>query len=107
MDNNSNVSVEEVKKAIDEKIDCIILDVRTHGEYEKGKITGSINLPVDEVESKVESIISNKSTLIYVYCLSGSRSIIAAEEMKKLGYNNAFNVIRGLLAWRVKGYPVV
>lgn len=101
------ITAEEVKKSLDTKEDVLLLDVRTDGEFSRGKIEGGINLPVDEVAAKIESLIPNKSQKIYVYCLSGSRSVHAVEAMVKLGYQNVFNVTSGLLAWRTKGYPVV
>jgi rhodanese-related sulfurtransferase len=100
------IQPEEVKKAIDENLDFVLLDVRTVGEFSRGKITGSVNLPVDDVPKKIELLVPDKSSLVYVYCLSGSRSVAAVETMLKLGYSNVFNLQHGLLAWRIKGYPV-
>lgn len=98
---------EDVKKAIDGKKRFVLLDVRTRGEFARGKIAGSINLPVDEVSSKVLSVVPDKSALVYVYCLSGSRSSHAVETMVKLGYTNVFDMKQGMLAWRVHYFPVV
>ena len=99
------VIAEEVKKAIENKEDIILLDVRTTGEYAKGKIAKSINLPVDEIPKKIEKLIADKSKKIYVYCLSGSRSVYAVDFMVKMGYTNVFDIKSGLLAWRAKGFP--
>jgi rhodanese-related sulfurtransferase len=99
--------VEDVKHAIDTKEKCVILDVRTAGEYSRGKIQGSINLSVEEIESKVKSRLPDTKQKIYVYCLSGARSTVAVEIMRKLGYTNTFHMSHGLLAWRVKYFPVV
>ncbi len=52
-----------------------------------------------------EKILKDKKQTIYIYCLSGSRSIQATESLRKMGYENAFNVKSGLLAWRAKRYP--
>lgn len=100
------VSADEVKKSIDSQESIVLLDVRTPGEFSRGKIANSINLPIGDVLSKVESIISNKNQKVYVYCLSGSRSDIAVQQMVQLGYTNAFSMTQGLLAWRSKQYPV-
>lgn len=97
----------DLKKAIDAHEDCVILDVRTPHEYEHGKIAGSINLPVDEIEEKIEKIISEKDKKVYVYCLSGSRSVFAVAEMINKGYKNVFDIPHGLLAWRVNKFPIV
>jgi rhodanese-related sulfurtransferase len=101
------VEAEVVKKAMDEKAQCVLLDVRTTGEYSRGKLEGSINLPVDEVSAKVETEIPDKTAKIYVYCLSGSRSAHAVDVMKNLGYTNVFHMNHGLLGWRAKYFPVV
>ena len=100
------ITAENVKKSIDAKEGALLLDVRTAGEYLRGKIEGSINIPVDEVTNFVESVVPDKSHTIYVYCLSGARSVHAVSTMVKLGYTRVYNMINGLLAWRAKGYPV-
>jgi len=84
----------------------VILDVRTEGEYSRGKIAGSINISVDRVACDVPTAIPEKTKRIYVYCLSGSRSVHAVDVMRKLGYTNVYDVEHGLMAWRVFKYPV-
>lgn len=101
------ITVEEVKKAIDEQQHFLLLDVRTPEEYARGKIKNSINLPVDKISAKIEQLIPNKKQTIYVYCLSGSRSNLAVATMAKLSYQNVFSMISGLLAWRAKQYPIL
>jgi rhodanese-related sulfurtransferase len=105
--NVPQVTCETVKKAIDEKENCILLDVRTAGEIARGKIAGSVNLPVDRVGSDIQNVIPDKAARIYVYCLSGSRSALAVDTMMKLGYTNVFSMEHGMLGWRAKYFPVV
>ena len=100
------VEAKVLYEAIQANEDISILDVRTEGEYSKEKIQNSINLPVDQIVEKIESIIPDKSKKIYTYCLSGSRSVFAVNNMVKLGYINVFDVKSGLLAWRVNKFPV-
>jgi len=100
------VTPELVKEALDKNETCIILDVRTDGEYSRGKLSKSINLSVEKVGSQILKLIPDKSTKVYVYCLSGSRSVIAVDTMIKLGYTNVFDMKQGLLAWRAKYFPV-
>jgi rhodanese-related sulfurtransferase len=98
------ISAQDLKKIIDTNPEIILLDVRTTGEYVRGKIAKSINLPVDEVANEIEKIIPDKNAFVYVYCLSGSRSVYGVEEMIMLGYKNVFNLTNGLLAWRIAGF---
>jgi rhodanese-related sulfurtransferase len=104
--NVPQVSADEVKAAIEERKKVILLDVRTANEYSRGKIMNGINLPVDEVSCKIESVIPDKEATVYVYCLSGSRSVHIVDAMIKLGYKYVFNLTNGLLAWKAKGYPM-
>src|SRR5689334_1007897 len=101
------VTVQDVKAAIDHDENVIILDVRNASEFERGRIKTSINLPLQEITPLVESAIPNKNQKVYVYCLSGSRSIFAVLDMLAKGYTNVFNVNHGLLAWRVHNYPTI
>lgn len=49
---------------------AVILDVRTTEEYRGGHVPGSINVPLD----RLESTEFDKETPLFVYCLSGARS---------------------------------
>lgn len=101
------VSCQDVKSELDQKKPVILLDVRTPGEFARGRIAGSINIPIDRIECDIEQTVPDKSATIYVYCLSGSRSVHAVHALIKLGYTQVFNVKQGLLAWRAYYFPVV
>jgi phage shock protein E len=105
--NIPQISADNVNKSLGDNANIILLDVRTPQEYSKGKISGSINLPVDQVASKIGQVIPDHEKKIYVYCLSGSRSSVAVETMIRLGYKNVFSMTSGLLAWRIKKYQMV
>jgi len=101
------ITAEKVLEALNKKQTFFLLDVRTTEEYNKGKIEGSINLPVSEVQNKISTLIPDKNKVIFVYCLSGSRSDMATAVMTALGYTNVFSMTNGLLMWRSKKYPLV
>lgn len=100
------IEAEELKKAVDSKEKCVILDVRTPGEFSRGKLKGSINISVEEIQGRVVATLPDKKQKIYVYCLSGARSSVAVETMLALGYTNVFHMNHGLLGWRAKYFPV-
>lgn len=100
------VETKDLNDAIKANEDISILDVRTEGEYSKEKIQNSINLPVDQISRKIENAIPDKNKKIYVYCLSGSRSVFAVDTMIKLGYKNVFDIKNGLLSWRMNQFPI-
>jgi rhodanese-related sulfurtransferase len=61
-----------------------ILDVRTTAEFNAGHIKGSVNIPVDQVAHKSESIRKMKQPII-TCCLSGGRSGSAASILNAKG----------------------
>ena len=100
------ITADEVKYALDIKENSILIDVRTPAEVMRGKIPDAINLPIDEIRDKIQTIIPDKNQKIYVYCLSGTRSDTAVSTMIALGYTNVFSMTNGLLRWRFKQYPI-
>ena len=56
---------------------AVLLDVRTKVEYADGHIEGSVNIPLDELET-IGRVVPDKGTPIFVHCLSGARSASAA-----------------------------
>ena len=69
----------------------VLLDVRTRQEYADGHIPGSLNIPLDRIDSALEAI-PNKETPVFVYCLSGGRSGQAVAHLKKMGYTDVVNI---------------
>lgn len=103
--NVPEISVVELKRLINSGEKITLVDVRTEHEVARGKIKGSINIPVDKI-AQIRNAIKDTKKPLYVYCLSGSRSAIATAALIRLGYKNSVSVTSGLLAWRAKGFPL-
>ena len=93
-----NITAQEAKELMDTQEGYIILDTRTQEEYDQGHIPGAILIPYDEVLEKAEGILTDKDQLILVYCRSGRRSKIAADDLVKLGYTN-IREFGGIIDW--------
>ena len=68
---------------------AIILDVRSKGEFQSGHIKGSINIPVDTLNSNFSKL--KKDNTIITCCASGMRSASAKSILKSNGYTNVYN----------------
>lgn len=55
-----------------------VIDVRTPQEYRQGAVEGSINIPLNEIEKRIEEIRQLKGPII-LCCASGARSGEAEE----------------------------
>ena len=92
------ISGAEAKALMDSESGYIIIDARTREEYDEGHIPGAILIPEYEIADRAETELPDKDQLILVYCRSGRRSKIAAEELVKLGYTNV-KEFGGIIDW--------
>ena len=92
------ISGAEAKALMDSESGYIIIDARTQSEYDEGHIPGAILIPEYEIADRAEKELPDKDQLILVYCRSGRRSKIAAEELVKLGYTNV-KEFGGIIDW--------
>ena len=76
----------------------ILLDVRTVEEYAERRIAGAVLIPDNEISSRAEAELPDKSMLILVYCRSGARSERAANALIGMGYKNVYD-IGGIIDW--------
>lgn len=92
------ISGAEAKALMDSESGYIIIDARTQEEYDEGHIPGAILIPEYKIADRAEKELPDKDQLILVYCRSGRRSKIAAEELVKLGYTNV-KEFGGIIDW--------
>ena len=93
------ISGAEAKALMDSESGYIIIDARTQSEYDEGHIPRAILIPEYEIADRAEKELPDKDQLILVYCRSGRRSKIAAEELVKLGYTNV-KEFGGIIDWK-------
>lgn len=68
---------------------AVIIDVRSAAEFDRGKIPGSINIPVDRIDINSKRILAIKQPIIFC-CNSGDRSRQAIRMMKERGLKEAY-----------------
>ena len=61
-----------------------IIDVRSESEFKSGHIKGSINIPLNVLNSKVSKL--KKERVVITCCASGMRSASAKSILKSRGY---------------------
>ena len=109
------ITVENLKTKIDSFEMFNLIDVREPGEHNHGYIPGSVNIPRGTLEFNIASEEFWVSTGFYfpeateefiLYCKKGSRSILAAEALKKLGFENVSVIDGGFKKWELT-YPLL
>lgn len=66
-----------------------LIDVRTPQEFNSGHVDGAINIPVQELSSRMAELDKAQATV--VYCASGARSSSAMGMMKDAGFAQVYN----------------
>lgn len=67
-----------------------LVDVRTAAEFAAGSAPGTLNIPLNELGSRMTEI--PKSSAVVVGCASGSRRGMAKLMLKKNGYAQVYNI---------------
>jgi sulfur-carrier protein adenylyltransferase/sulfurtransferase len=99
------ISVQELKRAIDAGEALLLLDVREPFEYDMARIEGAKLIPLQQLPKHVEEL--RNATRIVVQCHSGVRSARAVEFLRSAGIETAVNLAGGIDAWSVEIDPSV
>jgi rhodanese-related sulfurtransferase len=81
-----------------------VLDVRTPEEYAAGHVPGAVNVPYDQVASRLAQIPKDKDVVLY--CKSGRRAGLAADVLAANGYTKLEHLQGDIQAWLQDGRPV-
>lgn len=85
-------------------MDYVIIDVREPEEYELGHLDGAINISSESLMAGAPELKDiPKDSHLLVYCRYGSRSKIAMEIFKTLGFTNMVNGINQHIAKGIMG----
>lgn len=83
-----------------------IVDVRTPEEFAGQHLDNAVNIDWngDNFEGKIGKY--DKSKPIFVYCMSGGRSKMAAAKLAELGFNKIYELQGGIMKWNAAGLSV-
>ncbi|MCF6141913.1 rhodanese-like domain-containing protein [Flavobacterium sp. K77] len=95
-----NLTQEDWVAQFEAEENAVILDVRTADEFNEGFIANAINIDIHIGQGFIDAVEKlDKDKNYYVYCRSGMRSAKACEIMNQLGFENAYNLLGGILDW--------
>lgn len=72
---------------------CLVLDVRTPGEFEMGHLPSAVNMSVETIPAQMELLPKDKTLVIY--CEHGSRSKLAAGFLSARGFEKVHHIQGG------------
>lgn len=90
------VSVEQWQVMVEGQRNWLLLDVRTPWECAQLPLTGALNIPLDELDARLEELPHLKETPLLVVCAAGQRSLVAVTQLEAAGYVHAYSLLGGL-----------
>lgn len=102
----SYISVNDLKKEAD---NVILLDSRELKEFKVSHLKNATCVGYDNfnLNKTIKQLPSDKNTKIVVYCSLGIRSEDIAEQLKKKGFTNVYNLYGGIFEWKNQNNAVV
>lgn len=102
LNSEATIDVQSLSRFTDSTLRLI--DVRSSSEFAAGHIPAAVNIPMDEIESRIADL--NPQSRIVLVCQSGKRAAMTrdllADHMKNLTV-----LTGGTSAWQQAGFPLV
>lgn len=94
------INAADLANALERDPDAALIDVREESEYAAGHVRGAEHIGKGVIERDIEAKHPDRSQPLYLYCGGGYRSVLAAEALQNMGYDNAVSVDGGWRALR-------
>lgn len=86
--------------------DAVIVDVREQNEFAGGHLLNAKLIPLGDLKARVGEIEKYRDQPVLVVCRSGNRSKIGAAQLKLRGFNQAYSLAGGVVAWQKAELPL-
>jgi thioredoxin 1 len=96
----------DFKKKLTNEPGAQLVDVRTPEEYNSGHLANAMNIDLRNDDHKKQFSSLDRNKAVFVYCLAGSRSSAAADELADMGFKRIFDLQGGILKWTNAGLPL-
>lgn len=92
-----NIDKKQLREILKNEEDILLLDIRTREEFEEGNIEKAVNIPLHDLLYNTDEIEEFKNKKVIVYCRSGHRSITACNLLSIEGFEDLYNLEKGVI----------
>ncbi|MCM0613187.1 rhodanese-like domain-containing protein [Marinobacter sediminum] len=89
------------------KDEAVVVDIRDRKEFGEGRITGSVNIPLNSLKSRVSELNKFKEKQIIVADKMGQHSAMAVKQLSAEGFSNVVRLNGGISDWKASNLPLV
>ncbi len=98
------ISAQELKNKLNTIPDMILINVLNQETYVDCHITGSINIPLEQLLETIASWDKDKEIIVYCAHTNCNASDKAYELLKEMGFTHIYKYQGGMKEWLKKGY---
>jgi rhodanese-related sulfurtransferase len=102
----AETTVADVKRRLDAGEKLTLVDVREDNEWQAGHLPQAQHIGRGVIERDIEERIPDRTTEVILYCGGGFRSVLAADNLQRMGYTNVLSMNGGFRQWRDSGFPL-
>ncbi len=95
---------EQVLERLDGEKPLLVVDVRSPAEFGVAHIPGAINIPVAEIEARLDDFKNSNGVLIY--CINGSRTRQAEAILLGADIPDVYHLEGTFSGWIQRKYPI-
>lgn len=104
---SANVVSSGEATALINREDAQVIDLRNAKEFKTGYISGAINVPNDNLDSRLTELEKYKEKPVILVCKSGQSSAAAAAKLEKAGFAKVKRLRGGIAQWQADDLPTV
>ncbi|MDK8463191.1 rhodanese-like domain-containing protein [Marinobacter sp. SS13-12] len=87
--------------------EAVVVDIRDRKDFNEGRITGAINIPLNSIKSRASELKKFKDKQIIVADKMGQHSAMAVKQLNAEGYANVVRLDGGIADWKGSNLPLV
>ncbi|HEY9120457.1 MAG: rhodanese-like domain-containing protein [Marinobacter sp.] len=87
--------------------EAVVVDIRDRKDFNEGRITGAINIPLNSIKSRASELKKFKDKQIIVADKMGQHSAMAVKQLNAEGYTNVVRLNGGIADWKGSNLPLV
>ena len=100
----TEIPPEELKRLLGDGSRPLVIDVREADEFRAGHLPGALHLPRGFLEIQAEAKLLDRNADIVAYCAGGTRSLFAADTLRKMGFARVRSMTGGFARWKNNGF---
>lgn len=102
---HNTCEVDDLRAGLEGDAKPFLLDVRMPEIYERQHVAGAVNIPTDEITSRIGELPADRNQPIVTVCNRGNLSLRGMLVLQSLGFRNVKSLNGGTVAWAEQGLP--